>query len=76
MLRRLGRDPSWILFYAWCPLPVKEYANTGHFDPLATFFTVLAVLLPVAAPSDGDAVFFNVSKGKVQPEGAQELDEQ
>lgn len=45
LLVRLGRDPTWVLFYAWCPLPVKEYANTGHFDPLATFFTVLAVWL-------------------------------
>jgi hypothetical protein len=44
LLKRLGRDPAWVLFYAWCPLPIKEYANTGHFDPLATLLTVLAVL--------------------------------
>ncbi len=36
LLGELGRPRSWFLAYAWCPLVLKEYANTGHFDPLAT----------------------------------------
>jgi hypothetical protein len=45
LLTELGRDPHWVFLYAWCPLPLKEYANTGHFDPFATLFTALAILL-------------------------------
>lgn len=44
MLRALGRPPAWVVFYAWCPLVLKEYANTGHFDPLATLCACLGVL--------------------------------
>lgn len=43
LLLALGRDPRWVVFYAWCPLPIKEYANTGHYDPVATIFVVAAV---------------------------------
>lgn len=43
LLRQLGRPEWWVVAYAWCPLVLKEYANTGHFDPLATLSTVLGV---------------------------------
>jgi hypothetical protein len=43
LLVELGRDPTWVIFYAWNPLPIKEYANTGHYDPLATVFVVAAI---------------------------------
>lgn len=45
LLRRLERNPNWILLYAWSPLVLKEYANTGHHDVLATFFVALSVLV-------------------------------
>ncbi len=43
----LGRPPEWLLLYGWCPLVLKEYAGTGHYDPAAGFFLLvsLAVLL-------------------------------
>ncbi|MBI4866326.1 MAG: DUF2029 domain-containing protein [Candidatus Wallbacteria bacterium] len=45
LLRRLGRDARWCIAYAWCPLIVKEYAATGHYDPLATGGVLAALLL-------------------------------
>ena len=42
LLRRLGRDPAESLLYAWNPLVIKEYAGSGHLDPLMLFFLVLA----------------------------------
>jgi hypothetical protein len=38
-----GRHLGWSLAYAWCPLAVKEVANTGHLDSIPVFLTVLAV---------------------------------
>ena len=39
-----GLDPRHVIIYAWCPLPIVEYALQGHVDPLTIMFTVLAVL--------------------------------
>lgn len=44
LLLRLGKDPRWAVAYGWCPLVIKEYAGTGHADPLAGLL-VLASLL-------------------------------
>lgn len=43
ILLRLKLPTSWLLIYAWSPLVLKEYSNTGHFDPIASFFVVLAL---------------------------------
>ncbi len=42
LLRRLGLPADWSLSYGWCPLVLKEFANTGHLDAIAVFFTILA----------------------------------
>jgi len=34
---------GWTLAYGWCPLVLKEFANSGHLDSIAVFFTVAAV---------------------------------
>ncbi|MBI3893073.1 MAG: DUF2029 domain-containing protein [Candidatus Wallbacteria bacterium] len=47
LLRLTGRPEVWALAYGWCPLALKEYAQTGHFDPVATFF-LLASLYTLA----------------------------
>jgi hypothetical protein len=47
LLRTLGKPTSWCLAYAWCPLVIKEVANSGHLDAIAVFFTTLTVLLQV-----------------------------
>ncbi|MFL5628232.1 MAG: glycosyltransferase 87 family protein [Ktedonobacteraceae bacterium] len=39
--RRL--DPRCVIIYAWCPLPLVEFAVEGHVDALVVMFTVLAV---------------------------------
>jgi hypothetical protein len=49
LLRDTGRSIAWSLAYSWCPLLIKEIANSGHLDAVAMFFTTLAVLLMVRA---------------------------
>lgn len=46
---------GWSLAYAWCPLLLKEIANSGHLDALAVFCATLALYLAVRAifPHDG-----------------------
>ena len=35
------------IVYGWCPLLLKEVANSGHLDTIATFLTTLAICLVV-----------------------------
>jgi Glycosyltransferase family 87 len=44
LLARRGLDPRRVLIYAWCPLPIVEFALEGHLDVIVVMFTVLAVL--------------------------------
>lgn len=44
LLARTGRPRTWALLYGWCPLVLKEYACSGHYDPMATFFLMACVL--------------------------------
>lgn len=43
ILRRLKLHPGWVVAYAWCPLVLKEFANTGHLDSIAVFFVTASV---------------------------------
>jgi len=43
-LRATGQKQTWIVVAAWCPLLLKEFANSGHHDGLAIFAVSLAVL--------------------------------
>jgi hypothetical protein len=52
LLRRLGLPESWCLAYAWCPLVLKEFANSGHFDAVAIFFTAVGALALVRVAGD------------------------
>jgi hypothetical protein len=49
LLRWIGKPAGWSLAYAWCPLLIKEVANSGHLDALAVFLTTLAIYLAVRA---------------------------
>lgn len=49
LLYHVGMKPSLCLAYLWCPLVLKEIANGGHLDSIATFFVVLAVYLATRA---------------------------
>ena len=42
-LKELGLKRTYILIPAWCPLLLKEFANSGHHDGLAIFATGLAI---------------------------------
>jgi hypothetical protein len=44
LLARRGLDPRSVILYAWCPLPIVEFALQGHVDVITLMFTVLAVL--------------------------------
>jgi hypothetical protein len=44
LLRRRGRPASHIIFYAWHPLPLFEFAGSGHIDAAALALAVLACL--------------------------------
>ncbi|MDA0834448.1 MAG: hypothetical protein O2955_21630 [Planctomycetota bacterium] len=35
MLKWMGRHPGWGFLYAWNPLILKEFANSGHLDTIA-----------------------------------------
>ena len=43
LLKRKGFDPRYVIFYAWCPLPIVEFAMQGHVDVIALTFIILAV---------------------------------
>lgn len=45
LLKLTGRHLGLSVAYAWCPLLIKEVANSGHLDALAVFLTTLAVTL-------------------------------
>lgn len=49
LLRLTGRHPGWAFAYGWCPLVVKEIANSGHLDSLAICLTTLALLWMILA---------------------------
>ena len=43
MLRQLKFHAAWLIAYAWNPLVIKEIANGGHLDSIATFFLMLSI---------------------------------
>src|SRR5262245_43503281 len=47
LLTLAGRPAGTALIYAWCPLLIKEIANSGHLDALAIFLTAAAVYVAV-----------------------------
>ena len=47
LLRHLALPVGWSVAYGWCPLVMKEFANSGHLDAIAVFFTTLGISLIV-----------------------------
>ena len=47
LLQTSGCHPAGAILYAWSPLVLKEFANTGHLDAIAVTFTTAALLLLV-----------------------------
>lgn len=44
LLIRKGLDPARSILYAWCPLPIVEFAIQGHLDALTVTLVILIVL--------------------------------
>ncbi|HWS84264.1 MAG TPA: glycosyltransferase 87 family protein [Ktedonobacteraceae bacterium] len=44
LLRSRGLDPSRCLIYAWCPLPIVEFAMQGHHEAITLVFTMQALI--------------------------------
>ncbi|HVC93113.1 MAG TPA: hypothetical protein VND64_05450 [Pirellulales bacterium] len=68
LLRKTGRHIGWAVAYGWCPLLIKEIANSGHLDALAVFLTTFAVERTVAVsygepPSSADAAIRQLPAG-------------
>lgn len=49
-LRRLGSSPVPVIAYAWNPLVLVEYAGSGHNDPTALLWLVVALALKRERP--------------------------
>ncbi len=47
LLKLTGRPLGLGIIYGWCPLVMKEFANSGHLDAVAVCLTTLAVCLAV-----------------------------
>jgi len=45
LLRNLGQPAGRALAYAWCPLVLKEFANSGHLDSIAVCLTTVTLWL-------------------------------
>ena len=45
LLRNLGQPAERVLAYAWCPLVLKEFANSGHIDSIAVCLTTAVLWL-------------------------------
>ncbi len=50
LLARLGRPRTWVLIYAWSPLALKEFTNSGHLDPVMLFFLLLSLRSVASTP--------------------------
>ena len=45
ILKEMKQNPLYVVVYAWNPLVLKEFANSGHYDSLAICCVMLAVYL-------------------------------
>lgn len=70
LLRQTRRPPGLCLVYAWCPLVLKEFSNSGHLDAVAVMLTTLAIWLAVRAMvqpgPDGHAVSTSPATSRVR----------
>lgn len=40
ILQHVGKPPEWSVIYGWCPLVMKEFANSGHLDSIAVCLSI------------------------------------
>jgi hypothetical protein len=56
LLRRTGRPPERVIWYAWCPLPITEAITGAHVDGFGVFLLLLAFWLAARKGSSVGAV--------------------
>ena len=49
MLSLIGWPKDWVVIYWWCPLVLKEFANSGHLDSIVIALTTWAIASGIAA---------------------------
>lgn len=57
LLRRFGKHSAWLIAWGWSPLVLKEFANSGHLDSIAVFFTLAATYAIVVVRSANESSF-------------------
>lgn len=57
LLRRFGKHSAWLIAWGWSPLVLKEFANSGHLDSIAVFFTLAATYAIIVFRSVNETSF-------------------
>jgi hypothetical protein len=63
VLEGMGADRRGVILYAWNPLVLKEFANSGHLDAVAVFLTVAAVLALMRRRAAGAGILTALAVG-------------
>ncbi len=61
LLNQTEKPLGWAICYAWSPLVLKEFANSGHLDAVAVFLTTGSVLCWISgwkSDSPGRVIWF------------------
>ena len=74
ILRHVGKPLEWSIAYGWCPLVIKEFANSGHLDSITVFLSTLTVYFalkafyprPKNADSDTDQAGISTPKQEIE----------
>lgn len=66
LLRNLGQSPVRALAYAWCPLVLIEFANSGHLDSIAVCL-MTATLWLLTRPPRRDVIEGSIVTGQSRP---------
>jgi hypothetical protein len=61
LLKELGKRPTQVLLYAWCPLLVWEVAASGHLDSAAMAFIALAILARLRRKPVATGIFLGIA---------------
>ena len=61
LLREVDLHVGWSLAYGWCPLVMKEIANSGHLDSIAVFLTTVAIWLLVKTVPAASTRWFSIA---------------
>lgn len=63
LLRETGRSPVWIALYWWCPLVLKEIANSAHMEAILLPLVLASLLLAIRGRHLGATVALGLAIG-------------